>query len=83
MGQEDIYRVLLELKETTGKTEATLDDIKVSLVTYIVKHDKLQDKHNELQASHDSFKGKILLVSSGVGAIFGALGTWFYKTFVN
>jgi len=78
MGQNDeIYRVLLELKETTGKTEASLQDIKINLAKHIVKIEDLEDKHNKLDNSHTNLKTKVLWVSSGVGTIFGAVAAWF------
>lgn len=70
--QHEIYKVLLELKESSGRTEASLEDIKGSLVEQSLKHDKLNDKHEALQKSHDSYKGKVLLVSGIGGSIFGA-----------
>lgn len=72
-GEHEIYKVLLELKESSGRTEASLEDIKDTLVEQSIKHEKLQVEHNDLKASHNSYKGKILLVSSTLGSIFGAL----------
>lgn len=79
MEQEQIYRILLELKEDSGKTNAKLDDIKESLVDQSIKHDKLEEKHNTLQSSHDSYKGKVLLVSSTVGAAIASFFAWLFK----
>lgn len=84
MSQEhEIYKVLLELKESAGRTSSKLDDIKESLVEQSIKHDKLEAEHQELRDSHNSYKGKILLVSGFLGSIFGAITTWFYKTFLG
>ena len=42
MSQEhEIYKVLLELKESSGSTSAKLDDIKKSIDEQSTKHDKL------------------------------------------
>lgn len=73
MEQDNIYRVLLELKETTGRIEAKVETIKEATEEQSNKHDKLREDHNELKSSHDSYKGRVLLVSGGVGSIFGAL----------
>ena len=84
MSQEhEIYKVLLELKESSGSTSAKLDDIKKSIDEQSTKHDKLVDEHNDLRDRHNSYKSKILLVSGFVGSIFGAITTWFYKTFID
>ncbi len=83
MEQDNIYRVLLELKETTGRTEAKLEDIKESLVEQSISHDKLRIEHNELKQSHSTLKGKVLWVSGIVGALFGAVATWFKTTFLG
>lgn len=72
-GEHEIYKVLLELKESSGRTEASLEDIKDTLVEQSIKHDKLQLEHNVLKESHNSYKGKILLVSGTLGSIFGAI----------
>lgn len=79
--EHEIYRVLLELKESAGKTSAKLDDIKESIEQQSTAHERLLADHNQLKESHNSYKGKILLVSSFVGSIFGAATTWVYKTF--
>lgn len=76
MEQDNIYRVLLELKETTGRTEAKLEDIKESIVEQSIVHDKLREEHNALKESHNSLKGKVLWVSGLVGTIFGAFTAW-------
>lgn len=78
MEQEHIYRLLLEIKEDSGKTNAKLDDIKESMVDQSIKHDKLEDKHNALQSSHDSFKGRYLAITSFIGIAFGAFLTWLF-----
>lgn len=81
--QHEIYKVLLELKETAGKTEAGIADIKQSIVDQSIKHDKLKDSHEELKSSHNSLKGKVLIVSGILGSIFGAIATWFKTTFLH
>ena len=84
MAQEhESYKVLLELKETAGSTASKIDDIKESIAEQAIKHEKLVAEHRELRDSHNSYKGKILLVSGFVGSIFGGITTWFYKTFVD
>lgn len=80
MGQDDIYRVLLELKETTGRIEAGQEDIKTAVVEQSVKHDILQKAHNDLDKSHSNLKLKVVLVSSAIGTFLGSIGTYFgYK----
>lgn len=77
MSQEhEIYRVLLELKETAGKTEAGIDDIKKSIEDHAIAHDKLREEHIALKESHNSLKGKVLWVSGFVGTVFGAFTAW-------
>jgi hypothetical protein len=76
MKEDNIYKVLLELKENQGQTNAKLDDIKESIVEQSIKHDKLQDSHLELKESHNSLKGKVLWVSGTIGSIFGAGFAW-------
>lgn len=83
MGQDEIYRVLLELKETAGKTEAGIEDIKKSIIDQAIAHDKLREEHTELKDSHNSLKGRVLLVSAFIGSIFGAIATWFKTTFLS
>lgn len=83
MGQDEIYRVLLELKETAGKTEAGIEDIKKSIVEQSINHDKLRDEHDLLKESHNSLKSRVLLVSGFIGAIFGGLATWVKTTFFS
>lgn len=72
MSQDEIYRVLLELKENTGKTNASIDDIKINLAKHIVKLEELEVKHNVLSDSHKSIKGKVLWISGLIGSAFGA-----------
>ena len=76
MAQDDIYRILLELKETTGSTNAKLTDIKETLVKVAKEHDILKDKHDALEKSHNSIKGKVIWVSGFIGSIFGATFAW-------
>ncbi len=72
----EIYRVMLELKETAGKTEAGIDDIIKSIVDHSIANDKLREEHRSLKESHDSLKGKVLWVSGLVGTVFGAFTAW-------
>ena len=76
MEQDQVYRVLLELKETTGKTAASLEDIKINLAKHMVKVETLEEKHSILDNSHTNLKTKVLWVSGGVGTIFGAIAAW-------
>lgn len=73
MGQDEIYRVLLELKETAGKTEAGIDDIKKAIVDQAIKQDKLEDRHNALELSHNTIKTKVGLFSFIFGTVSGAI----------
>jgi len=70
--QDNIYNVLLELKEATGKTNASIDDIKINLAKHIVEVEKLKEKHEKLEKSHNSIKGKVLWISGLIGSAFGA-----------
>lgn len=83
MEQDNIYRVLLELKETAGRTEANIEDIKQTLVNQSIQHDKLNEKHELLQKSHDSYKGKVLLVSGGFGALISGIVAYIKTKFFN
>lgn len=76
MEQDNIYRVLLELKETAGSVDAKLDDVKEAIVKQSIAHDKLKESHDELKASHNNLKGKVLWISGAVGTIFGAFTAW-------
>ena len=76
MGQDEVYRVLLELKETAGKTNASIDDIKINLAKHMIKVEALEEKHNILDNSHTHLKTRVLWVSGGVGTIFGAIAAW-------
>lgn len=78
MEQDQIYRILLELKENSGKTNAKLDDIKESLVEQSIKHDKLAEKHNSLQSSHDSYKGRVIFTSTAIGTLIGGAISYLY-----
>lgn len=83
MTQDNIYNVLLELKETAGKTESSLEDIKINLAKHMVKVDILEDKHNKLDKSHGNLKTNVLLVSGGVGTAFGAFTAWIWDKLFN
>lgn len=76
MEQDNIYRVLLELKETSGRIEAKVETIKETAEELAFRHNKLQEAHSELKESHNSLKGKVLWVSGLVGTIFGAFTAW-------
>lgn len=83
MEQDNIYKVLLELKETAGSVDAKLDDVKEAIVKQSIAHDKLKESHDELKASHNSLKGKVLWVSGLIGALFGVVATWFKTKFIS
>lgn len=76
MTQDNIYNVLLELKESVGKTQASIDDIKINLAKHVVKVEVLEEKHTKLDNSHNSLKTKVLWVSTSAGTIFGAITAW-------
>ncbi len=79
MSQEDIYRILLETKQDTGKILATLQEHEKNLVNLADKHETLSVKHDDLKESHDSFKGKYLAITSFIGITFGAFITWLFN----
>lgn len=83
MQEDNIYRVLLELKETAGSVDAKLDDVKEAITKQSIAHDKLKESHDALKTSHDSLKGKVLWVSGIIGAVFGALATWVKTKFLD
>ncbi len=83
MSEDNIYKALLDIKQDIGKVLANQDDLKTNHVNLSLDVDKLKEKHEILQKSHDSYKGKILWISGFVGSIFGAISTWVYKTFLS
>ena len=81
MSQDEIYRVLLELKESSGKIEAKVDGISSTLATQLTAHQDLDDKHELLAKDVHGIKTKVILVSGSISALFTGLIAYLIKKF--
>jgi hypothetical protein len=76
MGQEDIYRILLEIKADTGSLKTSIEEHKEAIVDLYREQSKSNKKHEYLKEDFTAHKSKFLLAATGVGVVIGGFFNW-------
>lgn len=76
--QENIYNILLEIKEISGETNARLKIIEDKQEKQDIDHKELRKEHNDLKISHESHKGKFLFYAGATGSLITFICNWIW-----